>query len=178
MNMHWLVGVLVAVVGCGGTPFAVAAGDDGGSAWPDVLSDVVPSSSSPETGDVVRDAATVGETPTLPDASERDASADVAGDVGMLCTPLVFPLPAPSGCTQDYGPAIAAPGRLWLLQREALPTACWSYALAGSERCEDCAEHFTCKCLAPLLAAAGDPWTGPAGAGCVDSKAAGPYFSQ
>lgn len=112
-----------------------------------------------------------------------EASADIAQSVRDAivetpCTPLGFPLPEPSNCVQDFGPPIVAPGSLWLAQTEATPVACWSFTLAGSARCEDCAEHYTCACLAPLLAEAGAPWTtGPSGTGCVDAKR-GPFFSQ
>lgn len=164
-----LVGLCLCA--CDGGPAFVAsdAGDEGEASLGDVLEH--DAGSAPDgAGDVLEHA---------------DASADVAGDevqdsdAGAVCTPIAYPIAAPPGCAQNYGPSVDGPGRLWLLQTEATPRLCRSYALAGAERCQDCAEHDTCACLAEVLADAGDPWTrgGLSGMGCVEGPS-GPYWSQ
>ena len=164
----------------GGGPFTAEQLGDGGAGddvlehdagdVPDVLGPDVLEHDAGDVPDVLEhDAGDV------PDVLEHDAGGAVDGGA---CTPLAFPLAAPPGCLQNYGPAIDSPGRVWVLQVEASPHTCRSYALAGSEACERCGEEYSCACLARLFVDAGDPWTrGTGGTGCVDGPA-GPYWSQ
>lgn len=98
------------------------------------------------------------------DAGDEHASAD-AGVDAPPCTPVTFPLAMP-GCAP-----ITGPGSTWLLQPQATPPACFSYALneAGTA-CERCASTFTCACI--------DPDGGLIGVTCETSASGVPVLVQ
>jgi hypothetical protein len=169
------------LLGCGGPSFAAGsvlehdAGDvpeagevDDAGALVDVVHEA-----AEQLGDAEREA----DPKANRDGQPEEQSSDEAGhEASVPCTPPSLPLAAPSVCEADYGPPIDAPGRVWLVQSEATPYACWSYPVAGSAACEACTETYTCACIAPLLV--GSTWSkGLTGRGCVDSPE-GPYFLQ
>jgi hypothetical protein len=176
--------LMLLFVGCAGDPFesspaSDAQAPDAGMSDGAAAIDASAAAADGMAADVAVDAADVAvvDVDAAADVAvvDVDAAADVNNDAP--CTPVSFPLPEPPGCAADYGPAATA-GRFWLLQSEATPHACWSYAVVGIDRCQSCAETWNCACVGALLVDAGDPWSrGTSGAGCVDG-ASGPYWSQ
>jgi hypothetical protein len=175
-GMRWCVGVASAMALACGSSGSVAAGDAA----------VADSSDTQQPNDAAADGSETANDAALADAALADAAPDVRVNDGALedagpdapaCTPLNYPLPAPTGCSQDYGPPITQPGSFWVLQTEGMPPNCRSYVLAGSAACEDCVEHYNCTCFAPLLDGGGPFGKGTMGTGCEDTPS-GPYFSQ
>jgi hypothetical protein len=164
-----------------GSSGSVAAGD---AAVADSRDAQQPNDAAADGSETANDAALADA--ALADAALADAASDVRANDGALedagpdapaCTPLNYPLPPPTGCSQDYGPPITQPGSFWVLQTEGMPPNCRSYVLAGSAACEDCVEHYNCTCFAPLLDGGGPFGKGTMGTGCEDTPS-GPYFSQ
>lgn len=136
-------------------------------------------SSGAETTDAASEAGSSADAETEhgPEDSGTDASADVAHDAPELdasppvdagheaaCAPVVFPLTM-AGCAP-----ITGPGSTWLLQPQATPPACFSYALnEAGVACEQCASTFNCACI--------DPEGGLIGVTCVNGMS-GPVLVQ